>query len=143
MTDHSDKIEVRAVFHVPAEVLFRIFTDERDMCRLTRSLTKFENKEGGSFSFFDGSVIGTVSRLDFIAKTIVLQWRFSAWDVLSMVVISFKAIDESTTEIAIVQSGIPAKDKFGNVNQDRLCRVGWEERWLGGLASVLGLPRDN
>ena len=145
-TDHSDTIAVKAVFHVPASVLFGILTDERDLARLTRAETKFEKKEGGTFSFFGASVLGTVSRLDIDAKTLVLNWRFSSWapDSASQVTIQCTDKDRnSSCEISIIHTGIPPKDKFGNVDQDRLCRAGWEDRWIGGLASVLGLPRQN
>ena len=139
MADCKPEIEVKAVFLVPAEVLYRVFTDERDLCRLTRAPAKFETRVGGEFSFFSGSVLGTVSRLD-SGRSLTMQWRFSSWSVDSTVEISFRPIDSSTCELCVRQTGIPEKDKFGNVDQDRLCRVGWEERWIGGLASVLGLP---
>ena len=141
MADCSSEIKVSAIFHVPAEVLYRIFTDERDMTRLTRSPTKFVPAEGSSFSFFGDSVVGTVARLE-PSRSIQMQWRFSSWDSDSTVLISFKPLG-SSSEISIHQTHIPPKDRFGNVDQDRLCRVGWEERWINGLASVLGIPKAN
>jgi activator of HSP90 ATPase len=134
------EITTSAVFHVPAEVLYRIFTDERDMARLTRSPAKFSATVDSEFAFFNNNIIGTVSALS-PPHSITLNWRFTSWSSDSTVVITFTSVDGTTCRISVRQSNIPATDRFGNVDQDRLCEVGWEEMWFGGLEHVLGLPR--
>ncbi|KAF7456248.1 activator of hsp90 atpase 1 family protein [Cryptosporidium felis] len=141
----SNKIESRAVFRVPARVLYNSFLDGQDLTRLSLgSKCEMDPKEGGRFSLYNGSVEGQNVKLEKDLR-IEQRWRFSSWEqgVYSKVVIEFRPLlgEEDCTEVLLVQSEIPSLDKFGNPGCPQQCLAGWEGNFWERFEKVMGFPK--
>jgi activator of HSP90 ATPase len=83
-------VETSRTFLVPSRVLYSAFLDSKDLSRMLMSPASIEPQVGGSFSYFNGGVSGSVVELDPNSK-IIQKWRFSQWedDIFSFLEISF------------------------------------------------------
>ena len=99
---------------------------------------RINGEVGGEFALFNGGVTGSIVSLTPDSK-IVEEWRFSQWDenVFSTLELCFEPVGSSKTRLVVKQSGIPAKDRHGNGDQDRLVLGGWNEKFFVGLEKVL------
>jgi activator of HSP90 ATPase len=137
----TKSIEVNKVFLVPTRVLYRAFLDSQDLSRMLMSPASITPAVGGSFSYFNGGVSGSVTHMDPDSE-IQQSWRFAQWEdnVFSTLQISFESLGPEKTEIIVKQTGIPENDKHGNGGQDRLVLSGWNDRFFLGLEKILGFP---
>ncbi len=75
--DFSD-IELTAGFRAPVGHIFEALTNEKLISGYTQAPAKFEAKEGGAVSYFNGSIEAKVLSLK-QPNEIQLQWRFKEW----------------------------------------------------------------
>ncbi|KAH8740181.1 hypothetical protein FG386_001842 [Cryptosporidium ryanae] len=135
-------IESSVSFRVPPRILYECFLSENDLTRL--SLGSKCQMEGGKFTLYNGSVEGENIKLDKDSK-IVQKWRFSSWEegVYSKVSIEFRPIigEDDCTEVLLIQSDIPALDRYGNPGCSEQCLVGWERNFWDRFEKVMGFPK--
>lgn len=136
-------IETTRTFLVPSRVLYEAFLDTKDLSRMLMSPASISPQVGGSFSYFNGGVSGSIVELEPHSK-IVEKWRFSQWEEekFSNLEMFFIPTGSERTKLVVRQSDIPSTDKHGNGNQDQLVLNGWNDRFFVGLEKVLGFPVD-
>lgn len=111
--------------------------------RFTRAEAKADPRAGGAFSLYDGAIYGQFVELHEETK-VVQKWKFDSWPrgVYSTVTIYIKELDEGDTKVTLVQSGIPLKDKFGNVGVRHNIVNGWEHQIFTRVKHMLGYSVD-
>eukprot|EP00922_Rhytidocystis_sp_ex-Travisia-forbesii_P020723 GHVS01030453.1.p1 GENE.GHVS01030453.1~~GHVS01030453.1.p1 ORF type:complete len:144 (+),score=28.16 GHVS01030453.1:480-911(+) len=136
-------VECEEVFAVPPAVLFEVFLNDNILTTIGRGArATVDAKEGGSFSLFDGNIVGTFTTIE-KPHRIVQQWRFQDWsgDVYSTVELRFADSRGSCTKLTLKQTDIPSTDKYGNIGIVERCKDGWDVNFWDRIDKMLGYTR--
>lgn len=94
----------------------------------TRSPAQIEPKEGGTFNFYNGAILGEITKLEKDTK-IVMKWKLKDWKDFSIVTISFKK--ENGTLLSLNQSNIPS-------SEFERTQAGWKNYFWEPIRVVFG-----
>ncbi|MHA2503392.1 MAG: SRPBCC domain-containing protein [Candidatus Kariarchaeaceae archaeon] len=105
MTELTHSIQLSAS---PAEVYNAILSSEKHS-GFTGAPAVIDDKEGGSFSTFNGAITGTISKL-VDNKLIEMDWRAGAFPegYFTKVVFQLESKNDGTT-VSFTHSGVPAE----------------------------------
>jgi activator of HSP90 ATPase len=137
--DSVRTIKMTEKFICRPEDVYEAYTTAQRIMAFTQSPATFEAGPNGKFSMFDGSVHGENVEL-VPGEKIVQKWRFGNWEdgVYSTVTMTFKQPEPGNTILTLVQTGIPAEDKFGNHNVIDQTENGWKNLIFGRIRQVFG-----
>lgn len=128
MTQESKKFkDFKAYFIIPEEPssVYLALTTESTAILWTGGNAQIDPKVDGSFSLWDGAIVGKFLELDPENYTIVQEWYFGEQDEKSIVSIKLHEHKKGTS-MEVRQSNIPLED-FDNITS------GWTEEYAGGL----------
>ncbi len=110
---HTIRMEER--FYCRPSDIFEALTHPGRVRAFTQSDANVSPAPGAPFSLFSGNIEGVNEEMEPGAR-IVQRWRFRNWPegVYSRVVITLKEPEYGTTVLSLEQSGVPARDCFGN-----------------------------
>eukprot|EP00238_Polyblepharides_amylifera_P008923 CAMPEP_0196581100 /NCGR_PEP_ID=MMETSP1081-20130531/32395_1 /TAXON_ID=36882 /ORGANISM="Pyramimonas amylifera, Strain CCMP720" /LENGTH=334 /DNA_ID=CAMNT_0041901201 /DNA_START=104 /DNA_END=1105 /DNA_ORIENTATION=+ len=124
--DSKVSIKLTEKFLCRAVDVFDALTQAQRIMAFTQARAESDPRPGGKFSMFEGSVHGV--NVEMVpGQKLVQQWRFTNWpeDCYSTVTITFKEPEPGNTIVALLQTGIPDEDKFGNHNVLDQTEHGW------------------
>ncbi|EGC31792.1 hypothetical protein DICPUDRAFT_156300 [Dictyostelium purpureum] len=129
---NTKTLTIKEEFQCSPMDAFDAFVNEGKLRAYTQSDCVFENKEGGKFSLYGGSITGINKTLSPGSK-IVQTWRLNTWDsgVESLVTINFSVDGKPLTNVEIVQTGIPI-DEFEKTEE------GWRRNILERIKLTFG-----
>jgi activator of HSP90 ATPase len=118
--------------------IFECFVVEGKMRAYTQTNVKLDPHPGGSFSWFNGSVVGEFLELE-ADKKIVMKWKFNTWkeECFSKVTITLDAPEVGTTILKLHQTDIPEEDAFGQPVFENT-EKGWRGQILQRIRQVFG-----
>ena len=95
-------------FNGKADDIFEFLTNPRKFSNITGGKTSNTNKEGKSFTCYDGYINGTIDKLE-NGKKIVMKWRVEDFDNghLTNVIIDIKPKTNKSCSLSISQDNIP------------------------------------
>lgn len=128
MTQESKKFkDFKAYFIIPEEPnsVYLALTTESTAILWTGGNAQIDPKVDGSFSLWDGAIVGKFLELDPENYTIVQEWYFGEQEEKSIVSIKLHEHKKGTS-MEVRQSNIPLED-FDNITS------GWTEEYAGGL----------
>ncbi len=143
MSSDSCSLSLSCGFRCQPSHIFEALTDPKLISAYTQSKAESEPKEGGKFSFFDGSIHGEYTKFNnenSNEKSIEMKWRQNQWeaDRYSNVKLTISAPNSSTCLLKLDQTNIPTVDKFGNGNIDLQVKHGWQNIFFERIQKVLG-----
>lgn len=129
-------LEICANYGVPKHIIYKAFTNEFDLSRITRCKAQFDNTEGGEFNLYDGKIIGKNLKLSENEK-FVQEWKMNDWSQVSKVTFEFYEIDETETEVLIKHEGLPSS------MDPKKMKGGWIQMILMPMSQLGGFPITN
>ena len=108
----SQTCEIKAVFSVPASIIYKTMTDQLQVCQFTRCLAVSEPQPQGKLEMFDGSIQGIYEELE-EDKKIKMKWKFKEWQEFADVIVEFEYFNDSC-EVKVSYTNIPSHDQFDN-----------------------------
>merc|ERR1719502_755513 len=132
----TSTIKINYTYTPPPSVMYDTFLDTNRIRGATASDASISGEVGGKISLFSGSVEGenvALTPFDGEKAVIVWKWRFSTWQPghFSKVTLTFEAKDDGTTELRLVQTGVP-EEEAARTEQ------GWKGLLLDRLKAMLG-----
>ena len=134
---HTIRLEEK-FFCRPSDV-FEALTVPGRVRAFTQSDCEVSPAPGAPFSLFGGNIHGSNEDVE-PGKRLVQRWRFRNWpdDVYSRVVITLAEPEYGTTVLSLEQSGVPARDKFGNESVLDTTEAGWKQNFFDRIRKVFG-----
>jgi len=122
-------------FRVPAQVIYKALTDERELTMFTRTPAKFQ--ESGELLLFEGRIQGEVLELK-EPSLIRMKWKMSDWPSYSDVSISIKDLGDDESEVTVEQSNFPERDAAGRTIDPEEVQSGWHNLIFENINNILG-----
>ena len=124
---------IKQTVHINAtpQDVYEVFVDAKKHGEITGSKAVFENKVGGKFDVWDGSLTG--ENLELVpGKKIVEKWRADDWHSghFSTLTITLES-DGEGTKLALVQEDVP-DDKADDIDD------GWHEYYWKPMNEYFG-----
>ena len=134
---HTIRLEEK--FYCRPSDIFEALTVAGRVRAFTQSECEVSAAPGAPFSFFGGNIHGSNEEVE-PPKRLVQRWRFRNWaaDVYSRVVITLAEPEYGTTVLSLEQSGVPARDKFGNETVLDTTEAGWKQNFFDRIRKVFG-----
>ena len=132
-------LRLEETFHCRPADIFECFTAVPRLCAFTQSPATADARPGGAFSWFNGGVTGAFVELE-PPRRLVLDWRFSSWPdgCSSRVALELADPEPGTTVVALLQTGIPEEDRFGNPDVKAQVEAGWRDQVFRRVRQVFG-----
>ncbi len=124
MATMTEPIHQEITYQADPDKLYETLISAPSFSEFTGASAEIDAREGGSFSCFDGQIVGRNIEL-VPGQRIVQAWRVAAWDegVYSIVRFSFEKL-ESNTRLTLDHSGFPAG--FGEHLEAGWPKMYWE-----------------
>ena len=122
---HTIRLEEK--FYCRPSDIFESLTVPGRVRAFTQSECEVSGAPGAPFSFFAGNIHGSNEEVEPPTR-LVQRWRFRDWpdDVYSRVVMTLAEPEYGSTVLSLEQSGVPARDKFGNETVLDTTEAGWK-----------------
>lgn len=119
-------------WQAPAKEVFEALTDQPRIAAYTRAQAVYEKREGGNFSFLNGAITGTITKL-VEPSTIHLKWRADNWpnDKFSSVQLVLDPISQGVTSLRMTQTDVPANDL-------ERTKIGWQQNFWEPIKMLFG-----
>jgi len=134
----TSELKIKYNFVPPPHVMYETMLDTNRIRGATASDASMSTEVGGKIMMFSGSVEGENVQLTPFDKaegkaTIVWKWRFNTWQPAhySTVTMTFHAKDDGSTELELVQKGVPEEEL-------ERTEKGWKGLLLDRLKAMLG-----
>ena len=132
----GQETQVKAIFDVPGELIYRTLTEQIQICQFTRCLAVSEPSPGGKLEMFDGNIQGEYVSVQ-EGTQIVMKWKFKDWDEYADLVIDIKNFNDSC-ELLLDYKNIPEYDSYKNfVHLDKIAQ-GWQQNIFKMIHMVFG-----
>jgi len=128
----AEAIHQEVVYAAPPQAIYAALTDREQFAHLTgRAVAELSREPGGSFSLFDGIIVGR--QIELVPdRRIVEAWRERTWPEGVYSLVKFELVPEGTgTRIVFDHTGYP--DGAG----EHLA-IGWGENYWEPLRKFLG-----
>jgi activator of HSP90 ATPase len=134
---HTIRMEER--FYCRPADIFEALTHPGRVRAFTQSECSVSAAPGAPFALFSGNIEGVNEEMEAGAR-IVQRWRFRNWapGVYSRVVITLAEPAYGTTVVSLEQSGVPARDVFGNETVLETTEQGWKQNFWDRIRKVFG-----
>lgn len=134
----SQQTQFKAIYGVPAGIIFKTLTEQIQMCQFTRCLAVSELQVGGKMEMFDGSIQGIYQEIVEDQK-IRMKWKFKEWEEHADCVIDFISFNDSC-EVNVSFTNIPTHDSFGSHIHVENIQQGWKNNIFKMIYNVFGYP---
>ena len=134
---HTIRLEEK-FFCRPSDI-FEALTVAGRVRAFTQSDCEVSPAPGAPISLFGGNIHGSNEEVE-PGRRLVQRWRFRNWpdDVYSRVTITLSEPEYGTTVLLLEQSGVPARDKFGNESVLDTTEAGWRLNYFDRIRKVFG-----
>lgn len=107
-----ESTEQTLYYHCKPQNIYEALTNDKLISSYTQSPAQVDAREGGTFSFFAGSIHGTFVKLE-PPNHITMKWRMKQWTEgeYSDVDISITEVRDSVTRVQLKQTHIPHDDR--------------------------------
>jgi len=120
------------LWRVPTAELWDCLVNESKISAYTRSPATVSLKTGGEFTFLNKSITGTFTFVE-PEKSLKMKWRIQDWPqgVNSDVTITFTSDEQGTTDLCLVQTGVPKNDL-------ERTKQGWQRNFWEPIKMIFG-----
>jgi activator of HSP90 ATPase len=121
-----------ATFDVTPDFLYKFFTDSKLHTEVTGSKAIISNKTGGTFTAWDGYILGEIVSVE-KNKKIIQKWRtteFNENDEDSILEITIEEISKNQSKLTLKHSGLPkgTEEEYKN---------GWKDYYIKPLKEFI------
>ena len=134
----SQEVSFKAIFGVPANIIYKTMTEQIQICQFTRCLAVSEMQVGGKLEMFDGSIQGIYEEIQ-EDKKLRMKWKFKEWSEHADCVIDFVSFNDSC-EIQVAFTNIPSHDSHGSHIHVENIQNGWRNNIFKMIYNIFGYP---
>lgn len=137
----SHDLKFKVKYRVPTYIIYKTLTSEEEIYKFTQVKSKFENKQGGEFDLYNGSITGKIQEL-VENKKIVLSWQQNNWPKASELTLILKEAKGSECAVIVSMKNIPERDNFKNTIQLENVELGLRGQIFNNISNWLGYPQN-
>lgn len=137
----SSDLKFTVKFRVPPYIIYQALTDESIIFKYTQSKASYPNKVGGSFSLYDGSIVGEIKELE-ENKKIVQTWKFNNWNTAADLKYTIKERKGNECEVNIFLKSVPNRDSFNKTIEHETIINGFQQQIFDRISTWLGYPQN-
>lgn len=134
-------MKFKVKYRVPVHIIYEALTDESLIFKYTQVKTVYPNKEGESFSLYDGAITGKIKELKKDNK-IIQTWKFTNWKSEAELRLIFKAKKGNESEITVEMKGVPDRDIFDKTIEEENIKAGFTNQIFDNISKWIGYPQN-